>query len=37
MSGYVTTFESNTKMSFKINNKQLLKKYNQKWKKLKIY
>ena len=26
MSGYVRTFESNTTMSFKINDKQLLKK-----------
>ena len=32
--GYVRTFESNTKISFKINNKQLLKKYNQIWKKI---
>ena len=29
MTGYVRTFESNTAMSFKINDKQLLKKYNQ--------
>ena len=29
MSGYVRTFESNTTMYFKINNEQLLKKYNQ--------
>ena len=33
MTGYVRTFESNTRMSFKIDNKQLLKKYNQIWKK----
>ena len=34
MTGYVRTFESNTTMSFKINNKQLLKKYNQIWKRV---
>ena len=33
MIGYVQNFESNTKMSFKISDKQLLKKYNQIWKK----
>ena len=32
MTGYAGSFESNTAMSFKINNKQLLKKYNQIWK-----
>ena len=32
---YVRSFESNTTMSFKINDKQLLKKYNQIWKKVK--
>ena len=32
MTGYVRTFESNTTMSFIINDKQLLKKYNQIWK-----
>ena len=37
MSGYVRTFESNTTMYFKMNNEQLLKKYNQIWKKLKSY
>ena len=31
MTGYVI-FEGNTTMSFKISNKQLLKKYNQIWK-----
>ena len=31
MIGYVTKFEGNTAISFKINNKQLLKKYNQIW------
>ena len=35
MIGYVRTFEGNTAMSFKISNKQLLKKYNQIWKKVK--
>ena len=34
MSGYVRTFESNTTMSFKISDKQLLKKYNQIWKRV---
>ena len=34
MTGYVRTFESNTTMSFKINDKQLLKKYNQIWKRV---
>ena len=29
MTGYVRSFESNTTMSFKISDKQLLKKYNQ--------
>ena len=33
MIGYVKNFESNTTMSFKISDKQLLKKYNQIWKK----
>ena len=33
MIGYVRSFESNTTMSFKISDKQLLKKYNQIWKK----
>ena len=28
------TFESNIVMSFKINDKQLLKKYNQIWKRV---
>ena len=32
MTGYVRKFEGNTTMSFKISNKQLLKKYNQIWK-----
>ena len=34
MTGYITTFESNTTMSFKISDKQLLKKYNQIWKRV---
>ena len=29
MTGYVRKFESNTTMSFKISDNQLLKKYNQ--------
>ena len=34
MMGYVRKFEGNTIMSFKISNKQLLKKYNQIWKRV---
>ena len=34
MTGYVRKFEDNTEMSFKISNKQLLKKYNQIWKRV---
>ena len=34
MIGYVRKFEGNTTMSFKISDKQLLKKYNQIWKKV---
>ena len=34
MTGYVRKFESNTTMSFKISDKQLLKKYNQIWKRV---
>ena len=34
MTDYVRKFEGNTTMSFKINNKQLLKKYNQIWKRV---
>ena len=34
MTGYVRKFEGNTAMSFMINNMQLLKKYNQIWKKV---
>ena len=32
---YVRSFESNMTMSFKISDKQLLKKYNQIWKNVK--
>ena len=34
MTGYVRKFEGNTTMFFKISNKQLLKKYNQIWKRV---
>ena len=34
MAGYVKKFQGNTTMSFNINGKQLLKKYNQTWKKI---
>ena len=34
MIGYVRKFEGNTTMSFKISDKQLLKKYNQIWKRV---
>ena len=34
MTGYVRKFEGNTTMSFKIRDKQLLKKYNQIWKRV---
>ena len=34
MIGYVRKFEGNTTMSFKISDKQFLKKYNQIWKKV---
>ena len=34
MTGYVRKFEGNTIMSFKTSNKQLLKKYNQIWKRV---
>ena len=37
MTGYVRKFEGNTTMSFKISDKQLLRKYNQIWKELKSY
>ena len=35
MIGYVRSFESNMRMSFKIRERKLLKKYNQIWKKAK--
>ena len=35
MNGYVQKFEGNATMSFKINNKKLVKKYNQIWKRIK--
>ena len=31
---YVTNFDGNKKMSFKINGSKLLKKYNQIWKRV---
>ena len=34
MTGYVRKFDENTTMSFRINNKQLYKKYNKIWKKV---
>ena len=34
MTGYVRKFDGNTSMSFKIRDKQLLKKYNQIWKRV---
>ena len=34
MTGYAEKFEFNSKMSFKISDKQLLRKYNQIWKKV---
>ena len=34
MTGYVRKFEGNTTMFFKISNKQLLKKYNEIWKRV---
>ena len=34
MTGYVRKFEGNATMSFKISDKQLLKKYNQIWKRV---
>ena len=33
MTRYVRKFDDNTTISFTISNKQLLKKYNQLWKK----
>ena len=34
MTAYVRTNQNNTTMSFKISDKQLLKKYNQIWKRV---
>ena len=34
MTSYVGKFQGNTRMSFKISDKQLLKKYNQIWKRV---
>ena len=31
MTGYATKFDENTTMSFRVNNKQLLKNYNKIW------
>ena len=31
MIGYIKNFDSNKTMSFKVNNKRLLKKYNKTW------
>ena len=36
MTGYARKFDENVTMSFRVNNKQLLKNYNKIWKKLKI-
>ena len=35
MTGYARKFDENATMSFRVNNKQLLKNYNKIWKKLK--
>ena len=35
MTGYVRKFDDNAAISFTISNKQLFKKYNQIWKKVK--
>ena len=37
MIGYAKKFDENATMSFKVNNKQLLKNYNKIWEKLKKY
>ena len=34
MTGYARKFEGNTTVSFKISDKELLKKYNQIWKRV---
>ena len=35
MTGYARKFDENATMSFRANNKQLLKNYNRIWEKLK--
>ena len=35
MTGYARKFDENTTMSFRVNNKQLLKHYNKIWEKMK--
>ena len=35
VTGYVRKFDENATMSFRVNNKQLLKNYNKIWEKLK--
>ena len=35
MTGYARKFDENPIMSFRINNKQLLKNYNKRWAKVK--
>ena len=35
MTGYARKFDKNITMSFKVNNKQLLKNYNKVWEKVK--
>ena len=37
MTGQARKFDENATMSFKANNEQLLKNYNEIWKKLKSY
>ena len=37
MIGYGRSCKSNMTMSFKVNDDKLLKKYNQIWKKLRMY
>ena len=37
MIGYAKYFDDNETISFKVIDKQLLKKYNKMWKKLKSY
>ena len=34
MTGYARKFNENATMSFRANNKQLLKNYNKRWKKV---